>query len=249
MVGLILSLLLSKYNVESKLELGNLFNADMKSSLDRNPVLLVHGINDTGAVFHRMAPYLIERGWSVYDLNMIPNNGAKHLDHLAEQVADFVAKVFPPEQPLDLVGFSMGGVVSRYYVQRLGGIDRVQRFITIASPHRGTLTAYGSQRPGCVQMRPGSAFLEDLNRDVAMLERLNFTSIWTPLDLMIVPANSSQLLVGKEVQVQVPLHPWMLTDSRSLHALTEALGEPIREYPPPVHTRDRQKLPTHESNI
>ncbi|MFB2923789.1 esterase/lipase family protein [Aerosakkonema funiforme] len=220
----------------------------MKSENDRNPVLLVHGINDTGAVFHRMAPYLLQQGRSVYDLDLIPNNGAKHLDYLAQQVADFVAKTFPPGQPLDLVGFSMGGIVSRYYVQRLGGIDRVQRFITIASPHRGTLAAYGSQLPGCVQMRPGSEFLTDLSRDVAMLERLNFTSIWTPLDLTIVPANSSQLPVGKDVQVLVPLHPWMLTDSKSLAAVGQALAEPLRQYPPLVRTPDRQKSPTHDSN-
>jgi len=51
---------------------------------------------------------------------------------LGQQVANYVAATFAPK-PFDLVGFSMGGIVSRYYVQRLGGIDRVQRFITLAS--------------------------------------------------------------------------------------------------------------------
>jgi len=35
------------------------------------------------------------------------------------KVANYVAANFAPEQPFDLVGFSMGGIVSRYYVQRL----------------------------------------------------------------------------------------------------------------------------------
>jgi len=48
------------------------------------------------------------------------------------------------------------------------------------------------ERPGCVQMRPDSPFLQ-LNQDAIMLEQLNFTSIWTPFDLMIVPGNSSQM--------------------------------------------------------
>jgi triacylglycerol lipase len=194
----------------------------------RNPVLLIHGIDDTGAVFNKMRGYLGERGWSVYTLDLVPNNGDVGLDKLAKQVADYVVANFAPEQPLNLVGFSMGGIVSRYYVQRLGGIERVQRFTTISSPHYGTVMAYASQRPGCVQMRPNSIFLKDLNSDAAMLKQLNFTSIWTPYDLMIVPGNSSQMPLGTNVTVPVALHPWMLTDSRSLAIVAQALAEPIK---------------------
>lgn len=199
----------------------------MTQKNNRNPVLLVHGLNDTGAVFCKMAPYLTNLGFCVYDLDLIPCNGDAKLDHLARQVAYYINNTFDAEQPIDIVGFSMGGIVSRYYIQRLGGINRVQRFITIASPHRGTFAAYSSTRPGCLQMRPESEFLQDLNRDVTMLENLNFTSIWTPLDLMIVPANSSQLPVGKDVQVWAATHPLMLTDNRSLQAVVMALTEPI----------------------
>ncbi|NDJ24770.1 alpha/beta fold hydrolase [Nostoc sp. B(2019)] len=214
----------------------------------RNPVLLVHGIDDTGAVFYRMADYLKQKGWSVYALNLVPNNGEVGLDELAKQLANYVAATFAPEQPLDLVGFSMGGIVSRYYIQRLEGIKRVQRFITISSPHKGTVVAYGSQRPGCVQMRPESIFLKDLNSDAAMLKQLDFTSIWTPYDLMIVPANSSQMSIGREVIVPVALHPWMLTDSRILAAVAEALTKPIKSYPQFEHIRNFQKLPLGGGN-
>lgn len=194
----------------------------------RNPVLLIHGIDDTGAVFQKMAGYLGLQGWSVYSLDLVPNNGDVGLDKLAKQVADYVVATFAPEQRLDLLGFSMGGIVSRYYIQRLGGINRVQRFITISSPHHGTVVAYASQRPGCVQMRPNSIFLKDLNSDAVILEQLDFTSIWTPYDLMIVPANSSQMPVGNEVIVPVALHPWMLTDSRSLAEVKAALTNNVK---------------------
>ncbi|MDZ8257841.1 triacylglycerol lipase [Nostoc sp. ChiQUE01b] len=194
----------------------------------RNPVLLIHGIDDTRAVFQKMAVQLRLQGWSVYSLDLVPNNGDVGLDELAKQIADYVTATFAPEQRLDLVGFSMGGIVSRYYVQRLGGINRVQRFITISSPHYGTVVAYGSRRPGCLQMRPDSIFLKDLNSDAVMLGQLDFTSIWTPYDLMIVPANSSQMPVGSQVIVPVSLHPWMLTDSRSLAVVTAALAKPIQ---------------------
>ena len=197
----------------------------------RNPVLLVHGIFDTGRVFHRMVPYLMQKGWTVYDLDLVPNDGNMGLDQLAQQVADYVNATFSPEQPLDLVGFSMGGLVSRYYVQRLGGINRVQRFITLSAPNHGTWIAYCRQGLGCIQMRPDSAFLQDLNRDAAMLEHLDFTSIWTPYDLMIFPANSSQMPVGRNAIVPVLTHAGMLTDSTSLAALASALASPVISIP------------------
>ncbi|HEY9299214.1 MAG TPA: triacylglycerol lipase, partial [Phormidium sp.] len=176
----------------------------MNSATNSNPVLLVHGINDTAAIFSKMAPQLARKGWRVHDIDLTPNNCDRPLDYLAKQIANYVEKTFPPEQPFDIVGFSMGGIVSRYYVQRLGGINRVQRFITVSSPHHGTVLAYLLERPGTIQMRPDSHFLADLNRDFAMLERINFTSIWTPFDLMIMPPTSSQLPVGQDVQVPVP---------------------------------------------
>ena len=218
----------------------------MNNRNNRNPVLLVHGIIRTSAVFRRMSSYLTQRGWSVHSFNMTPNDASLGLDQLAIQVADYVDKTFAPEQPIDLVGLSMGGLVTRYYVQRLGGIDRVQRFITISAPHQGTRMAYLLPRLGCIQMRPGSAFLEDLNQDAKMLEQLNFTSIWTPWDLIIVPASSSQMPVGREVKVPVFAHASMVTDTRSLKSVVSALSEPIKPCLQFEQIHDCQKLPQND---
>ncbi len=204
----------------------------MNSFPDRHPVLLVHGFLDTTVVFAKMTAYLSNLGWEVHSLNLVPNNGAAGIDELAHQVADYADRHLPSDRPFDLVGFSMGGLVARYYVQRLGGRDRVKRFIAISSPHQGTWTAYTLQRPGCLQMRPGSDFLQDLNQDATtVLGQLNFTSLWTPYDLMIVPANSSQMPVGKEFRVPVLLHPWMLVDARSLKLVAEQLSVPVNLKP------------------
>ena len=199
----------------------------MNSSIERNPVILIHGIWDTKTIFNKMSGHLTQLGWSVHSLNLLPNDGSLGLDLLAQQLADYISQTFHPEQSIDLVGYSMGGIVSRYYVQRLGGINRVQRFITISSPHNGTLTAYCLHLPGYLHMRPNSGLLRDLNQDVTMLKRLNFTSMWTPFDVMILPANSSRMPVGKEVKLNVLLHRQMVTDDRSLNALVEELEAPI----------------------
>ena len=198
---------------------------------DRHPVLLVHGIWKSGAAFGRMARYLRERGFEVHALDLVPNDGAASLEELAAQLAAYVDANLPPAAPLDLVGFSMGGVVSRLYVQRLGGAARVRRLVTISAPHHGTATAYLSRTPGGVQMRPGSALLAELNGDLSALERIDVTTLWTPLDLMIVPPDSSRLPIGREVLVAAPLHALMLHDPRALRAVAESLSAPLRARP------------------
>jgi triacylglycerol lipase len=199
----------------------------MNNKTRRNPVLLIHGIDDTCAIFWRLAPALENLGWSVHQIDLIPSNVDVGLDQLAKQVADYVEKTFAPDQPIDLVGFSMGGIISRYYVQRLGGIRQVQRFITISSPHNGTWTALLRPNQGASQMRINSEFLDALNRDAKQLEQLNFTSIWTPFDSMIVPANSSEMPVGKNCQIWVGGHAWMVTDAKSILAVAQVLSEPV----------------------
>ena len=167
-------------------------------------------------------------GWSVHRLNLIPNYGICPLEKLAQQVADYVDRVFAPDQKIDLVGFSMGGLVTRYYLQRLGGAERVQRYVSISAPNQGTVVAYALPLQGIVQMRPESEFIQNLNQDMdRSLQSLKVTTLWTPFDLLIIPPESSQMPVGKDVSIPVLLHPWMLKDRRCLDQVTQALREPV----------------------
>ncbi|WP_017658730.1 hypothetical protein [Baaleninema simplex] len=84
-------------------------------------------------------------------------------------------------------------------------------------------------------MRPNSEFLLELDRDARdLLGQIDFTSIWTPYDLMILPARSSQLSVGTDRQIPVALHSWMLEDLRCIELVVETLS---RAKPNP--SRDR----------
>jgi len=197
----------------------------MHRSQPHNRVLLIHGLHDTTKIFQVLSGYLTQLGWSTYSFNLKPNNGSAPLEQLAQQVADYINQNFSETEPLDLVGLSMGGLVSRYYVQRLGGLARVQHLVTLGTPHHGTWIAYLSTHIGCRQMRPQSAFLQQLNQDAGLLVQLKFTSIWTPFDLMIVPATSSQMPVGREARVGVLGHNWVATAPLGLAAVAEALAE------------------------
>ncbi len=213
----------------------------METVKNRNPVLLIHGIFRKAGVFRTMATYLNQEGWQVWTPNLKSNLGEIGLDSLAEEVAAYIHQNFDPHQPIDLVGFSMGAIVSRYYLQRLGGIDRIGRFITISAPHHGTKMAHLLPGIGTEQMRPQSAFLQDLNRDAGRLRQVNFTSIWTPWDFIIVPANSSEMPEAENIQVRVFAHAMMVQDAQSLQAVAAALRQPLKPYRPPGHIPAPQK--------
>ncbi|MEM1279730.1 MAG: alpha/beta fold hydrolase [Cyanobacteria bacterium P01_H01_bin.152] len=194
------------------------------------PVLLIHGIDDTAEIFCPLKAYLSDRGWQdVHTLDLQPNNGDIGLDQLAMQVQEYVDRMLSTSPEIDLVGFSMGGIVARYYLQRLGGLQRVRRFVTLSSPHNGTWTGYLRANPGAKQMRPNSNFLMDLNQTVDELTKVEFTSVWTPFDLMIVPSNSSELPVGRMIQLPILAHPYMVSDARSLATLSDLLSNGLAE--------------------
>ena len=186
-------------------------------------IVLVHGIFDTGNVFRKMSESLIAQGFRTFTPDLTPNSGRKGLDHLAHQLRDYVELHLPRHDRFVLVGFSMGGLICRYYLQNLDGISRVGKFISLSAPHNGSLLAYGLSHRGGRQMRPNSDFLNDLNRDPVGLQDLRPVSMWTPFDLMILPASSSKMPEFRNVRLPVLLHPWMLTDLKSIEAVIREL--------------------------
>ena len=190
----------------------------------RNPVLLIHGIKDDARKMEPMARYLRAQGWEAKTMSFRPSWGQKGLDVLAGQVAQFIGENYAPGEKIDLVAFSMGGLVTRYYLQRLGGLDRVQRYVTLSTPHHGTLLAYLLPNAGCRQMRFGSAFLRDLASDADRLAALDFTSFWTPLDTIIVPARSSIMPQARNERMVIALHPLMVLQPSAQRAVAAALS-------------------------
>ncbi len=188
-----------------------------------NPVILVHGIHSNSRDMTRMARFFRSQGREVFTPDLSPNGGQATIEELGSQLADFTAAHLKRGRKFDLVGFSMGGLVSRYYVQRLGGSARVDRLITIAAPHHGTFMARLARGAGAVEMRPGSDFLRTLAEDDAQLAQVRFTSFYTPLDLVILPAKSSRMPQARNVRVWASLHPSFILEMRCIRAVADAL--------------------------
>jgi pSer/pThr/pTyr-binding forkhead associated (FHA) protein len=90
--------------------------------------------------YNRLGDYLVEelgyqRGVDffefAYDWRQDVRVSARKLANLIESL--------PANRPIILIGHSLGTMVSRYYIQRLGGKKRIERVIMMGGPHQGSL--------------------------------------------------------------------------------------------------------------
>jgi triacylglycerol lipase len=185
---------------------------------------LVHGIFDTGRKFSALQRYLEARGHTCLAPSLTPSDGRDGLPALAGQLAESIDAAFGPGACFALVGFSMGGLVSRWYLQELGGHARVDRFAAISTPMRGTIWAYGYPGEGARQMRPGSDFLARLGATVGRLSRLELYAYWTPFDAVIVPQDSADWPLADSKRIPALCHPCMLWHPALMADLAELLA-------------------------
>jgi len=177
-------------------------------------VLLVHGIFDTGNIYRKLAGKLTARGHHCFAPSLVPNDARHGIADLATKLDSMVNEAFGPNEPMAVVGFSMGCIVSRYYIHRLHEVRRIKAFFVISGPHAGTLTAYFCPGQGAKEMRPGSSLLRDLDSVDHDERDFPIFTYWTPFDLMILPATSSRWHPAKERIIWSLLHPLMPSDNQ-----------------------------------
>ena len=174
-------------------------------------VVLVHGFMDTGSIFQTLQSRLEKRGCECYAPQMNPSDGRGGLEMLAVRLKQDIDAKFGPTAPVSIVAFSMGGLVTRQYLQNLGGAARCENLITISAPHHGSKVASLYPSKGAQEMRPGSRFLTELQQSQDKLGKMSITSYRTPMDLMILPSSSSIWDRAENIAYPVLLHPLMLT--------------------------------------
>lgn len=189
-------------------------------------IIMVHGIWDTGSVYHRMATYLRRQGHTCLHPDMDPKNGANGLRDLAEKLKVLIDQNFGTDEPIVIIGFSMGTIISREYMQQLGGAARTTHFFSISGPHRGTLTAHLWLGKAARDMRFGSKLLTELNKDFSVFEGITVHSYRTPLDLLILPSISSKLHWAVENHTIPALyHHQMVAHKKVIQHIAAVLSE------------------------
>jgi pimeloyl-ACP methyl ester carboxylesterase len=182
------------------------------------PVVLLHGFIDNRSVFVLLRRSLAQHGrQQIESLNYSPltcdiRTAAALLGRHIEEICERTGS-----RQVDVVGHSLGGLIARYYVQRLGGDTRVRTLVTLGTPHSGTRVApLANAHPIVRQMRPGSEVLEELTLPAPGC-RTHFVSFWSDLDHLMDPLETACVehpdLTVENVRVSgighlaLPVHP------------------------------------------
>ncbi len=191
---------------------------------------MVHGFADTGRLFRALGRSFEARGHACHAPTLHPRDARLGIPDLSAKLAAFILENVHPAEPMALVGFSMGALVARHYLQTSSGARSARAFFSIAGPHRGTWSAYFYPGKGTRQMRPGSAFLGELDANPGALAGLPVFTYRTPFDLMVIPARTTRLASATEVVVWCPFHSMLPSNGR----LTSHMADVLERVSPPT---------------
>jgi pimeloyl-ACP methyl ester carboxylesterase len=157
------------------------------------PIILLHGYFHNRSAFLVMRRSLRRAGFRTVDTmnyNVIGNDIGELAAQLARRV-DHVREQTGATQ-VHLIGHSLGGLVARYYIQKLGGNAHVHTCVTLGTPHKGSYAAFVGRGRAARQLRPNSPLFRVLAR-APKPDDVRFVCFYSNLDGMVLPPSNAKL--------------------------------------------------------
>ena len=223
------------------------------------PVVLIPGWHGDPGAFDRMIPVLEAAGLTVLDFDAsrpgrqaLPYAPAAHGQDIPDLATGAVGPAveaalaragYPPSAAVDVVGYSMGGLVARYLIEKAGWAGRVNTLVMLGTPNHGTIAAwvpgtiggFGRWNASGGDMRPGSSFLRSLGSAEPAGERyvtIGGAPPWLPFRYDGLVPSESPFVAGDE-RYLVPVHHGALPrDPQAIGLITSALGYQAPDLPP-----------------
>jgi triacylglycerol lipase len=192
------------------------------------PVLLVPGWSDRARRLRWLRAYLLESGWSDSHVEVVEFNdrfggNVEHAREVGRALSGLLRQT--GAERADIVAHSMGGLAVRHYLHFGDGAGHVRRVVFTATPHAGTWMAYLARGAGATDMRPGSAFLQQLRALPAVPAGIEALCIHTPTETRVLPQRSALLPDVRCQRVWSASHPRLLRSRRVFAAIREFLCE------------------------
>lgn len=168
---------------------------------DRDHVVLIHGYMDTGETpwWRVIAGYLEDEGYDpgeIHQLSLgdIPGTTTDSpADYGPEVAREFDRIAGESGGPVDVIAHSMGGLDSRWAIEKEGATDSVDQLVTLGTPHQGTNAAYlGILTEGGRDMIPESTLIEELNED-GLSAGVDYTAVWSHIDELVLPSRYASI--------------------------------------------------------
>jgi pimeloyl-ACP methyl ester carboxylesterase len=188
---------------------------------DQRTVVLVHGYLANRSTLFPLAAALRLRG--VKQILQFNYDSRAGVERGALALREFLRRHVRGGR-IDLVGHSLGGLVARVYVQQLGGSRRVDRCVTLATPHRGTYNAYWLWSRVGGELRPDSPLLARLRDSASTASRVRFLSVIAGSDNLVIP----RVFAGHEEEIVIEDlgHVSMLFSPTLLRRVADWLAAP-----------------------
>ena len=192
----------------------------------RNPIILIHGLWNTSDIFSSITLKLDEIGIEYFAPTLNHEFGRTSIVVLTNLLNDLILEKFGYEKELDILGFSMGGIIGRYWIKKFNGYKRTRRFITVGSPHKGTLLSQLVPKypfKGISEMKINSPFLRDLSKSDYLLHGINCISFFTYWDLMVFPGWRANLNTGEKISLRIYKHKNLVRNQEAVERIMSRL--------------------------
>jgi triacylglycerol lipase len=185
---------------------------------DQRTVVLIHGYLANRSTLFPVAAYLRFRG--VKQILSFNYSSSAGIEQAALSLRGYLRRHVRGGR-IDLVCHSLGGLVARVYIQELGGARRVDRCVTLGTPHRGTYNSYWLNSRVGRELRPDSPLLSRLHDSGASARGVRFLSLIAGSDSLVVP----RVFASYEREIRVPDlgHVSMLFSPRVLRLVGDYL--------------------------
>lgn len=196
------------------------------SSLAVDPILFVHGWSGSASNWNTMIGRFEKDGYAKSHLRAYSYNTSQSNKTTAETIVKSeVEKLLKSTgaSKVDIIAHSMGSLNSRWYIKFVKeGEASVDDWVSLGGPNHGTTTANFCFSTSCVEMRPGSTFLSELNAGDETPGALNYGTWWSPCDEFINPDSSVPLSGATNTETACISHLALVSD--------ETVYKQVREF-------------------
>ena len=182
-------------------------------AVGREPIVFVHGWNSNASTWDTMIGRFSADGWAAAELNAWQYNTSQSNVTTASGLSNYIddVRARTGATTVDVVTHSMGGLSSRYYLKNLNSTGKVDEWVSLGGPNHGTTSANGCLDTSCVEMRPGSNFLTQLNAGDETPGAFRYGTFWSDCDGVILPADSTVLAGAANTNVGCVTHSGLLS--------------------------------------
>jgi pimeloyl-ACP methyl ester carboxylesterase len=199
-----------------------------RAARHRTPVVLVHGYGSNRSAWYPLEQRLLRSGFAHVDA-VSYNAGVMDLPEIAHRVVHDCARAMERARTdqVHLVGHSLGGVVVRYTVARLGLAPHVRTAVTVATPHGGTALALCAGGHMARSLGPGSWLLRELQA-ITWPSGVRWINYYSDLDLIVRPDSArvrGRDQAAQDIRVQGAGHVGILRAPAFLDSVVAELVE------------------------